>query len=254
MTGGGFTLTGVPRSEVEDPLGVWSVEPETVSFGAGEAAPNAPTWRVELPAAPEAAQAQLTARAKALELSQRDLVRAEREMAQFDPSESVTFGAGDQLTDPRQALRQSVATLQEPVAFGPGESERVMDSEAYRQWNAFVERVRQMVSHYARIETTIGGQFIGRTEVGWTGDFGTTWADDLTPASMAEHREAVHLALASRVALTRLVSVVATGAAGLAVKASIPGGQVLLLPATWRFVRDVLRELRASWPDIQHLI
>ncbi len=254
MTGAGFTLTGVSRSEAEDPLGIWAVEAEAVSFGAGEAAPDVLTWRVDLSENPEAAQTELAARAKALELSQRDLAHAERELARFDPSEPVAFGTGDRLTDPRQALRQSVTTLQRPVAFGPGESERVMDSDAYKQWNSFVERVREMVSHYVRIETTVGGRFVGRTEVGWTGDFGTTWAPALTPSSIAEHRQAVHLALASRIALTRLVSVVATGAAGLAVKASVPGGQVLLLPATWRFVRDVLKELRASWPDIETLI
>lgn len=254
MTDTGFTLTGVSRAEVKDPLGVWAVEPEAVSFGAAEAATDTPTWRVDLPEDPEAAQAQLAAREQALALSRQDLARAERELAQFEPSEPVAFGAGDRLSDPRQALRQSVTTLQEPVAFGPSQSERVMESEAYQQWNAFVERVRQMVSHYARIETTVGDQFVGRTEVGWTGDFGTTWAPELTQSSMAEHRKAVHLALASRIALASLVSVVATGAAGLAVKASIPGGQVLLLPATWRFVRDVLQELRKSWPDIKNLI
>jgi hypothetical protein len=55
------------------------------------------------------------------------------------------------------------------------------------------------------------------------------------------------------VALIRLVSVIATGAAGLAIKAAIPGGQVLLLPAAWRFVRDVLKQLRQSWPQLQAL-
>ena len=253
MSNGGFTLTGVSRAEAGDPLGVWAVEPEVMAFGA-EAAPAVPTWRVELPDAPEAAQAQLATREQALALSRRDLARAERELAQFDPTEPVAFSAEDRLHDPRQTLHQRVRALQEPVAFAAGEPAQAMDSEAFRQWNAFVERVRELVSHYARIETTVGGRFVGRTEVGWTGDCDTTWAPEIAFSSMEAHREAVHLALASRIALTRIVSVVATGAAGLAVKASIPGGQVLLLPATWRFVRDVLKELRTSWPDIKNLI
>jgi hypothetical protein len=70
---------------------------------------------------------------------------------------------------------------------------------------------------------------------------------------MRTHRQSVHLALGARIALIRIVSVVATGAAGLAVKAAIPGGQVLLLPAIWKFVRDVLAELRQSWPKLAHL-
>jgi hypothetical protein len=254
MSETGFTLSGLSLPEREDPLGVWDVEPASVSFAAGEQEPEVPTWHVALPSSSKAAQAHLAARAKALDLSRRDLTHAERELMRFDPSGAVAFDVGDPLSEQQRALRTQVEALQTPVAFGVKPPQWIADSEAYRQWNEFVARVRQMVSDYARIETTSGGRFVGRTEVGWTGDFGTTWAGELTQASMAEHREAVHLALSSRIALARLVSVVATGAAGLAVKASIPGGQVLLLPATWRFVRDVLKELRASWPDIEHLI
>ena len=39
-------------------------------------------------------------------------------------------------------------------------------------------------------------------------------------------------------------TVVAGGAAGLAAKAAVPGGELLLLPASWRFVKEVLQELR----------
>ena len=76
---------------------------------------------------------------------------------------------------------------------------------------------------------------------------------DVSEEAMRTHLQSVHLALSSRIALIRIVSVVATGAAGLAIKAAVPGGQLLLLPAVWRFVRDALEELRQSWPHIQHL-
>ena len=111
-----------------------------------------------------------------------------------------------------------------------------------------------MVSHYARVETALAGASIGRTTVDWTGDFVTTWEPVASGAAMRTHLQSVNLALGSRIALLRIVSVVATGAVGLAVKAAIPGGQVLLLPAVWRFVRDVLKELRQSWLQVQHLI
>jgi hypothetical protein len=61
---------------------------------------------------------------------------------------------------------------------------------------------------------------------------------------MQLHHRAVHLALASRVALMRMVTVVGTGAAGLALRLTVPGAQLLVLPAAWRFVQDVLREWR----------
>lgn len=251
MADAGFTLTGASIPEGEDPLGIWNVAPEAVSFAAGEQVPEVPTWRVNLPASPEAAQVRLAAREQALALARRDLERARRDLAQFDPSEAVAFDVGDPLSAQHRALREHVNALQTPVAFGIEPPQWIVDSEAYRQWKAFVERVRQLVSHYARVETTVGSRFIGRTEVGWTGDFGTTWAEHVISPSTSEHQQAVHLALASRVAFVRIVSVVATGAAGLAVKASVPGGQLLLLPATWRFVKDVLKELRTSWPDLQ---
>jgi hypothetical protein len=60
---------------------------------------------------------------------------------------------------------------------------------------------------------------------------------------MALHLDAVKLAIASRLSLVQLVIVVATGALELALKASVPGGQVLLLPAVYRYVKDVLAEL-----------
>jgi hypothetical protein len=44
-------------------------------------------------------------------------------------------------------------------------------------------------------------------------------------------------------ALIRMVTIVATGAAGLALTLSIPGGQLMALPAVWKFVRDVLKEM-----------
>jgi hypothetical protein len=105
-----------------------------------------------------------------------------------------------------------------------------------------------MVSHYARVETEIAGARAGHTAIGWTGDFQTIWAPGVTPPSMQLHHQSVHLALASRIALLRMVAIVATGAAGLALRLSIPGGQLLALPAACKFVRDVVTELH-TWKE-----
>jgi hypothetical protein len=61
---------------------------------------------------------------------------------------------------------------------------------------------------------------------------------------MVLHHEAVQLALGSRLALVRLLIVVGTGAATLALRLTVPGAQLLVLPAVWKFVRDVMQELR----------
>jgi hypothetical protein len=250
--------------EGQDPLGLWEVPPHAedaakgaVSFAVGETEPEAPTWRVALPALPEAAQAVLRAKNRALHLAQRDLQRADRQLKDLDPTGvAVAFSMTDELAAPKADLMQSLTRYQEreAVAFSLFRREPAPpDASAYAQWTAFVAQIQRMVGHYARVETVLGDVAIGNTAVGWTGDFATTWGDNITEQSMRVHTRSVHLALRSRIALVRIVSVVATGAAGLAVKAAVPGGQVLLLPAVWKFVRDVLAELRQSWPDLKHL-
>jgi hypothetical protein len=71
---------------------------------------------------------------------------------------------------------------------------------------------------------------------------------------MALHHQSVHLALGSRLALIRLLTIVGAGATKLALRLTIPGAQLLVLPAAWKFVRDVLEELRRSWPELEHLV
>jgi hypothetical protein len=153
----------------------------------------------------------------------------------------------------KEALVAIVSEIRaaEQVSYGiPGLPKKIKDQEIYRQWVAFLDQIRQVVAHFARIETVLAGYNVGFTTVGWTGDFATTWEPELTPDAMQTHLHAVHLALDSRTALLRVASVVAAGAAGLAAKTAVSGG-VLLLPAVWAFVRDVLRELRQSWPKIR---
>lgn len=236
----GLTLSGVALPG-GDPLGMWEARAESaVSFGL-EGVP-APTWRVRLPAEPEAAQAVLAGYRQAQERGRQDLARVQRELAQLGPAEEVSFGASDELRAYKSALQSAVHELGSPVSYG---LELHLDKqELYSQWNAFVEQVRQLVTNYAYVETMLANAPVGTTRVNWKGDFRTTWELNLEQREMQAHLQAVQLALAWRLALMRTVSVVAAGAAGLAVKAAVPGGQIMILPAAWRFVRDVLKELR----------
>lgn len=259
MAGYSFTLSGVGLPGGEDPLGLWTIpQDDAVSFSAGAAAPpEEPTWRIELPASPEEAQAILADQIQASELARRDLVNVSRDLAYIGRTETVSFSTSDPLLAQKTELLATLDAFQSPVSYGlfkrKDKEQEDEEQESHRQWLAFVERVQQIVAHYARIETALAGLDVGRTTVGWTGDFTTAWASNVTLEMMRTHRQSVHLALDSRIALIRIVSIVAAGAAGLAVKAAIPGGQVLLLPAAWRFVRDVLAELRRSWPKLQYL-
>ena len=276
-----FSVSGLTLPEGQDPLGLWQAperpaRDEAVAFSVGEAKAPAeteePTWRISLPDSPAAAQAILQRQSRAMQLAQQDLQRVDCQLTVFDPQEEemgVSFSVADELSAPKSDLLQSVARYQpapetEVVAYGLFRRKKAEEEEAevkaalapedrqtMAQWHAFVEQVRRTVGHYAHVETEMGAVMVGSTAVGWTGDFATTWAADVAPAEMRVHIQSVHLA--SRIALMRIISVVTTGAAGLALKAAVPGGQVLLLPATWRFVRDVLEELRRSWPQLKHL-
>jgi hypothetical protein len=61
---------------------------------------------------------------------------------------------------------------------------------------------------------------------------------------MQVHRHNVDLTLQWRLGTLRMVGVVGAGAANIAVKLAVPGGQLLAIPAVWNFVKDVLKEWR----------
>ncbi|MBN1580022.1 MAG: hypothetical protein JXA89_04920 [Anaerolineae bacterium] len=259
-----FSLAGVSLPDNQDPLGLWDVPPqEVVSFaiGSGAGAPSEPIWRIELPGSIPEARAILSEQARATDLAQRDLAQASQELVFFDPTGvASSFSTSDELAAPKSALLTAVDELDPSNAvsfglFGAKQTQQPkVDKQSCQQWQAFMDQVRQVVGNYARIETALDEVHVGQTSVSWTGDMTTHFEPGVSPEAMRTHLYSVHLALSSRIALMRVVSVVATGAAGLALKAAIPGGQVLLLPAVWRFVRDVVAELRRSWPQLEHLV
>jgi hypothetical protein len=119
----------------------------------------------------------------------------------------------------------------------------VQQAERIEDAGKLLVELRRLVHHWAWVETQVGQRRIALTTVDWMGDYQTTWLDGLTAHEMDLHLDAVRLALASRHALLRLVVVAVTGALELALKAAVPGGQILLIPAVYRYVRDLLAEL-----------
>ena len=101
-----------------------------------------------------------------------------------------------------------------------------------------------MMANYARVETEIAGNPIGQTAVSWTGDFRTIWMPAVTITDMDLHRHHVDVTLQWRLGTMRFVGVVGAGAANVAIKLGVPGGQLLALPAVWNYVKDVLAEWR----------
>jgi hypothetical protein len=249
-----FAVSGLGTAEGIDPLGVWQIEAGPVaSFAAWETVAATPAWYVVLPETLAEAQAVLADRASCFQFALLDLERVKGELESLVAGGEIAYAAtSDELSAYRAELLKALHaaraySFEQRLSVGLLE-----DRQSYAQWVAFVEQVEKLVGNYAHVETVQGGRMIGRTAVSWMGDFDTWWRFTATAEERDLHRQAVHLALESRMALVRVATVVVTGAFEIAAKAGIPGAQVLLLPAVWRFVRDVLAELRKSWPQLQH--
>jgi hypothetical protein len=241
----GFVVSGMTLPGENDFLGVWTIAPKVagVSFDASaSAAPAGPTWRVRLPESLGAAQSILQTQSLTIQRGEAALAQAEDRLARLGHAgEGVSFAAP---AGPEAELLRALSALQPSVSFGlPGKEAIGEQLENLAQWRSFLEQVRDMVTHYARVETEVAGILVGQTAVGWTGDFESIWMPGVALASMQLHHQSVHLALVSRLAFVRMVTIVATGAAGLALTLSVPGGQLMALPAVWKFVRDVLAEI-----------
>jgi hypothetical protein len=54
----------------------------------------------------------------------------------------------------------------------------------------------------------------------------------------------VRLALARRALLLKLLTIVSTGATRIALRLATPGAQLLVIPAVWQFVKDVIEQVQ----------
>lgn len=281
MTEYGFTLSGFDLPGNTDPLGVCRVAPVgATTFAVGDAAADEPTWHVELPASAIDAQHILANNAALLQQQQESLSLIQQEFNSFTRqggaglvSFSATSAASEHFVAQKEMLRESLnyyvpdSDVDALTSYGLRDwfrkkkkpratSAPPRSSADQSEWLAFVHQAERALTNYVRVETMIPAPTIaGATRVGWTGDFHTTWHPSMSATARQLHLQAVNVALTSRMSLVRLIAVVAGGAAGLAAKATAlpPGGQVLLLPAAWRFVKDVLAELRKTWPQLQQL-
>ncbi len=245
-----FALSGLHLPGGDDIFGIWDasadgpVSYEAYEMRAAAPAPAAPTWHIQLPDAPGAAQRLLDARDRALRRGTEDVQEAARRMMQIRPTQaSYALRAEGLALRPEDRLLDAVQALRSP-RFGV--RERAAPDDAQAGWQRFLHDTANMFSYAARVETQIGAVPVGYTAVSWTGHYDTTWQQGVVPAQMNLHRRSLHLALAWRIALLRLVVVVGRGAAKIAARLAVPGPQqALVVPEVWRFVQDVLAELRA---------
>ncbi len=263
MSGSTYNWSGFTLPDGQDPLGVWDLAPRKASAPQTANAPrtaDAPegaaayvadtpvdgiVWRVSHSVASREALRVVRGQLATVDRRLEELDRLAQHLGALSPVTSY----GEAVLRHDSELLAEVAALTGPVTAFSGEAQqvttygwlpaRVGQIEAT---SVLLAQLRQLVQHWARIETRIDEKLIAVTTVDWTGDYETAWLVGLTSLDMALHLDDVKLALASRRALLRLISVVTTGALDLALKASVPGGQILLIPAVYKYVRDVLAE------------
>jgi len=94
------------------------------------------------------------------------------------------------------------------------------------------------------VETAAGEATLARSTVNWSGDTVTVWVDDIPPDQVNLHSRTLRFAVASRALKMRMGFVIASGASKLAILLTTPGAQALALPVAYKFVTQVLAQVR----------
>jgi hypothetical protein len=255
MTDNAFQLFGSVFPGVnDDPFGMWDVVPVSsgISFAPGEAArPEVPLHRSTFISIAEG-RTQLQLKQESLSEQAALLQQAEERLAEIGRSSGVSFATPidqpPEFVQPEQVLEAALQRMTMPVSYGlfdhKQQAEQQSDLEATSRWRQFMDQVRGMIANYARVETEVANVPIGQTAIGWTGNFSTTWTPVASLDDMTLHRHHVAVTLQWRLGTIRFVGVVVAGAANIAVKLGVPGGQLLALPAVYNFVKDVMAEWR----------
>lgn len=234
------------------PPGPWQTRAAAASFSsAGGAEAAAPVWRIDLPADPLAALADLAAAEAQLGRHEAALAATPERIAALAASGGAVSFSAQGLPAPERQLLAMLNAQQPPMggpagasAFSIGQDEASSWAEAEQRFRAFAGQVQDAVTNFAVVETLIEGLLVARTSVGWTGDMRSLLATSPRARYSGLHRRSLGLALGSRTALLKTFGTVMRGAALVAVMAGSPAGAVMALPAAWRFVEQLLGDLR----------
>lgn len=210
MSAAVFELAGAPAPELSElAIGPWTHAPAIAAFDAG-ADPLETLWRVEIPRDDAAGRAAL--------------IGGERSIAH---AHAVLDAAPRQL---ERLLAAGAPALIDFEAPALGRLERVL------------QRAADLARGRARIETHLEHALAARTVTTLSGDTELWIAPELPRSSADLHARAVAVALRTRQAWTRLAALAV--ACGGRIATLGVAGAVTALPHVWRFLRDVLREVR----------
>lgn len=223
--------------------------------GAEADAQAYPVWRVDLPANPTSAEMVLAERQEVLiasELALEDVPERVEDLVQQARASggvglSFATPSAEAMPEPEAEALELLHALELPavgLSFAAGSEERRGLEQAFDQFKVDMDDLLRLVTHFAWIETQQDGRLIGRTVVGWSGDLDTLWQPGLTSEQHELHRSSLRQALASRNILLHAVVVTLRSAAKLAVLLTTPGGAVLAVPVAWKFVKEIMADIK----------
>jgi hypothetical protein len=234
-----------------------------ISFDIGTTPDEStPIWRLDLPDEPESAWAQIRDTEQELAQSRAALAdvpdRLDALVARLEAGEGLSFDVStardaDKILfqDPEIELLGWIDGLDtERVSFGLGELVPEEMVDASQQFRGVIAGLSRMLLHLAWVETHQKGHLLARTVVNWSGDMDTAWGWGITREQFEYHHRSLALALASRITLLNTLSITTRAAVKLSVLIATPGASLLALPAAWKYVNQILAQVR-KYSDIR---
>ena len=220
-----------------------------ISFEAAITA-SQPTsrWSLELPANPEEAETALTQAEAQLQatlaLMNEAPSRLEAFVSRMGSGTEAHFSV-ESFTRPAEAELLAWMAYFEPgqISFDGQGITQGQARESLDQLRRMVDNLLGQVLYMAQVETRLGEVFLARSLVSWRGDLDTTWGEATSSDQAPLHQRSLRLALASRLAMLRVMITATQGAAKIAALIAAPGGALLALPAAWKYVNQILSEV-----------
>jgi len=261
---GGALTPAIP----ELAIGPWRyAPPKIIAFDAGTE-PLESRWRVDLARDDAASQAEFAAGERSVAHTHavlddvprrldRALDRVVTELAELARPPEAALPARPDPTrgDRRRAVAPELspieadlvaalahAGVQRPPAGSPGASPQE-PGRLEQTLEHTLGRVADLARGLARIETHVSGALVAHSIMTLSGDTELWTAPRLSLADARLHARSVAVAVRTRHAWARILTLVISGC-GRILTLGLPAAGISALPLVWRFVRDLLREVR----------
>lgn len=251
-----FTIKGLTTHD-ETLLGLWQPDEfGATAFSTSATAPDV-VWSVSLPRDPVLARHALQTQQDLLQASRLATAQARRTLQQLpsdwlDTPPEVSFSTTN---NPETQLHHQLTHLTAPVSFGTAPS---AEAETWQNhlagYQEFMRQLLQLLSPTLLAETRLEEYLQATTTVSLTGSIKTTWQTQASVTQCQLHQQTLNLSLESRVAMLQLAGQISAGAAALAAKFNLPGGQLMALPAAWAYLKEIMTQTQTTLAKTQQAI